>query len=578
MKGDWNKLTSVFMNTYKIDKRYIFVMCLVSVLRGMNASVGVLFTKYFYEGLEQQKSFEAIALIIALMVLYLIFYRGVSHWFFDVYRPIKVQTFQEKIHIELFEHTKKIEMSCYDDPEFYNSFIWAMKEADSRIVEVWDDLGNLICNIVAFIFTANIIASINMELMLFGLACGIVSMIVGNLISKIECKFAEQENLIEKKKDYYEKVISTPEYSKEIRVGSISSILIKDYIDNLKELEKTRIKCSKTKLKYELVSTFMSTAIKPIVYMVLIYQTIISKKLSLAAFAVAFSAFWCLWSFLEDIIEFSVKIAQHKMYMKKIGEFLKSPTEEFSCEAAEEFKSISLKNVSFHYKTGPDVLHDINLTINKGDKIAFVGLNGSGKSTLIKLITGLYTPTKGEIILNDENNAQGLKDKSSVVFQDFNVYSLALLENVSMRPYCEGDIDKAKKALNMVTFSLDKSSKPDRILTKEFSEQGLELSLGDKQKVALARMFFDDKPVFILDEPSASLDPNAEYALNQMISQYSKEKTLIFISHRLSTTRMAEKIYVLEKGVIVEEGSHNNLMKKNGIYAKMFNLQSKKYE
>lgn len=229
-------------------------------------------------------------------------------------------------------------------------------------------------------------------------------------------------------------------------------------------------------------------------------------------------------------------------------------------------------------------LEGINLTIHKGEKVAIVGYNGAGKTTLTKLLMRLYDPVEGEILYNGRNlkeyDIPSLRDKIGTVFQDYKIFACTVAENVLGDECTENDRSTVTEALTSATFrdkldSLEKGM--DTELTKEFYDEGINLSGGESQKVAIARIFAHPYDLIIMDEPSSALDPMAEYELNHTILDYAQDKTVVFISHRLSTTRMADRILMFDSGHLIESGSHDELMAMNGKYAEMFKLQAEKY-
>ena len=246
---------------------------------------------------------------------------------------------------------------------------------------------------------------------------------------------------------------------------------------------------------------------------------------------------------------------------------------------------LTLTDVSFHY-TGAesDTMKHISLSVKPGEKIALIGHNGSGKTNLVKLLLHLYEPNSGTITLDrhdvSEYDSDSYRDAFTVVFQDFKIFSLSVAENVLLRPLRDGDDE-------LVTEALKKSGAYDKVmtlkngiyttLTREFDDDGAVLSGGEVQKVAIARIFAKPYDLVIMDEPSSALDPIAEYGLNHTILEYAQDKTVVFISHRLSTTRMADRFLMFADGKLIESGSHDELMAKNGKYAEMFRLQAEKY-
>lgn len=247
---------------------------------------------------------------------------------------------------------------------------------------------------------------------------------------------------------------------------------------------------------------------------------------------------------------------------------------------------IEFKNVSFAYPdTSYKILDNFSLTINPGEKVAFVGENGAGKSTIIKLLTRFYDVSAGEILINGINIKElSLEDWYShigVLFQDFNRYEDAASENIYL-----GKNNQPKEIEQIVTASklagshemVEKFDKKYEQMLGRMFEGGLELSGGQWQKIALARAFFRNAPILVLDEPTSAIDAKAESQIFERVEKLSRDKTVIIISHRFSTVRNADKIFVMDKGRIKESGTHQELLKLNGQYAEMFRLQAKGYQ
>ena len=300
-----------------------------------------------------------------------------------------------------------------------------------------------------------------------------------------------------------------------------------------------------------------------------------------------FNASSSLKNALRGIALLLPKFEQHGLYVEKIRTFLAFESNMPSGDekiGKEGFKELSIEQVSFAYGNSKDTLQDISMSIKAGEKIAIVGYNGAGKSTLIKLLLRLYDVQKGTIRLNGKDIKEYKKEEYhslfATVFQDFKIFAATIADNVKMGCVQEKDYAGIEQALCQSGFkerlgSFKKGMKTS--LTREFDEEGVNLSGGESQKVAIARTFYKYCPVIILDEPSSALDPVSEYQLNEMMLKAAKDKAVIFISHRLSSTVMADRIYMLEQGKIIEVGSHKELMEQNGKYAQMFRMQAEKY-
>jgi ABC-type multidrug transport system fused ATPase/permease subunit len=260
---------------------------------------------------------------------------------------------------------------------------------------------------------------------------------------------------------------------------------------------------------------------------------------------------------------------------------------EKNLETGKKPPAIEIKNITFTYPNGKSpVITNLNLTFKPGEKVAIVGENGAGKTTLVKLITRIYRPQVGEVSLNEINinelKKTSLYKKFGVLFQDFNSYgNLSVTENIQIgktsRKVDKELIEKALIKADAMNFVKEYPNFMDQILSERY-KGGIRPSGGQWQKIAIARLFYRNAPILILDEPTASIDAVSEAKIFDNVYKFMKGKTVIIISHRFSTVRNADRILVLDKGKIIEEGTHEQLMKMDGKYAHAFRLQAKGYK
>ncbi|MGN1416462.1 MAG: ABC transporter ATP-binding protein, partial [Oscillospiraceae bacterium] len=321
----------------------------------------------------------------------------------------------------------------------------------------------------------------------------------------------------------------------------------------------------------------------------LAYLAIEKKSIRLGEVASLKNATNGIKGYLDDMNYALVDFQRVGQYAEKFRRFMEHEINIEGCGGTEKLPendcTLELKNVSFKYKDSEKyVLRNVSMTIHRGEKIALVGENGAGKTTLIKLIMRLYDVTEGCITFGGVDirrlNIREYREKIGAVFQDFQIYGAALAENVKMELVAGSDREKIISALEKADFGEKLAKLPDGIdteLTKEFSDSGVMLSGGEAQKTAIARMFMKDMSVAILDEPSSALDPIAEYRLNRSMLDNADDRAVILISHRLSTTKDADRIVLLENGSIAESGTHSELIARDGTYAKMWNVQAEKY-
>lgn len=245
--------------------------------------------------------------------------------------------------------------------------------------------------------------------------------------------------------------------------------------------------------------------------------------------------------------------------------------------------NIEFKNVSYKAQNGQKILSNLNFHINANEKIAIVGRNGAGKTTLVKLLCRLYSPTEGTILINGFDICRYNKEEYykliTAVFQDINVIAFTVKENIiGSADYDENRFVKSAKEANFYEKIQSLNNKENSILTKIIDKEGVELSGGEKQRLMMARAIYKEGSLIILDEPTAALDPIAESELYQEYNEIAENRTAIFISHRLATTKFCSKIILMEKGKIADIGSHDDLMENNEIYREMYINQSKHYK
>lgn len=315
---------------------------------------------------------------------------------------------------------------------------------------------------------------------------------------------------------------------------------------------------------------------------------IAQRTLTLGDFALYTQAISTTQGQLQSLLRGLSSLYSDTLFVRNLFEFLALPVHnpDAGKQWAEPIREIEFRNVSFRYpNTDRDVLHNVSFNIRSGQSLALVGKNGAGKTTIVKLLCRLYDANDGEILINGKNVAEytprSLQEQIAVLFQDYAWYCLSVKENIGVGRISDihdmNKISAAAKQGGADTFVADLPRRYDTILGRLF-EGGVELSGGEWQKVALARSFFRNGSLMILDEPTASLDAEAEYETFEKLLENSLSRITFLISHRFSTVRMADQILVLENGRCIEMGTHKDLMQKEGQYAYLFKLQARGYE
>ncbi len=498
---------------------------------------------------------------------------------------------REKIKMLLYEKTKELDLACYDNPEYYNEMVLAISEVDKQIDRCETFLRNTASGITVFISTGIYFLIRDRFSIVFAAVSFIMAFAFNQLYNKLSFRIRMERNPHERKREYVKRVFYLNDYAKEIRLNpEIPDILFHTFKQANDEVYNVEKKYAMKRFFLGVMRRYVSNNFfSDVLYIsYLVFQAVVRGALSFSGVAILYNSFGRLkrgMSIFTDVYPFA---CESSLYVQKIRDFLAYKPEirsEESIEPAKGAKEMELDRVSFAYdKDTGGLLKDISLHIAPGEKIALVGYNGAGKTTLVKLLMRLYDVDEGRILADGMDirtyDVQKYRDSIGTVFQDFQIFAGSIKENVLLDVADGCDEREIRDALadSGLMERVDGMEKGlDTPLTTEFMEDGMNLSGGESQKLAIARVFYRKAGLMILDEPSSALDPIAEYQLNHAMLSATKDKTVIFISHRLSTTRLADRIIMLEQGRIVEQGSHGELLEKNGKYAQMWRVQAGAY-
>ena len=549
--------------------------------------ISVIGLKYIIDVVEEgenlEKIFYAVMLIAAVLIGSKVFAWIFQEFFWNMAKE-KVYYGLNKI---LYEKAKQLDLEAYDNPEFYNSFILTIESSSDNITNLLGLVRNYVGNLISFVTIAGVLLTIDPVCLLIILAFIGTFLPLSKKRGALQMARRRDNTEYHRRSDYFQRIFYLQDYAKEVRMNDIHPLLIDRYNDAADDVIANQKKYHK---KISAVSFLQDAGIQDLGFMFALplylgYCVLVKETLSAGDFVAAFNGAYSIAASINFLTVWAVAIFSERGKMiEKYREFLKCDFKiKDGAKKAEcsEPKEIHIENLSFTYP-GNDkpTLKNINLTIKPYEKIALVGYNGAGKTTLTNLLLRLYDATDGSINIAGEDirdvTVESHRDRFSAVFQDFQLFACSAGENVALDE--KFDEEKVKTALKHSGFEKDLKKGVFTELLREFDDEGRMLSGGESQKVAIARAFYKNCPYIILDEPSANLDPIAEYNLNQAMIEAAKQKTVIFISHRLSTTVNADRIYVMENGEIIESGSHKELMEQNGTYAYMFNLQAEKYK
>lgn len=578
---------------FKYTPLYLITSCLYPFLGGIVVFFEHTYCiKYLTDTIQYKGPFSdvvtyisVISVIVALKILCGIFYT----------QYIQLNA-KEKLHkniqMELFQKAVQIDLSCYDNPEYYNEFVWSISEATNRVDKTIEYLYKFCDNMGVILTTGTLFLLLNKVGLIFVIMSFVLIFLANIEINKLGFKMDVELKPKQRKRSYINRVFYLTDYAKEIRLNNITPKLKIDFNDTNNDILNTINKYSKKQLILGFLNDYIfNSFILDGLYMIyLLFIAVVKQSISAGTVIALLSSARGMKSNLKGISSLIPQFQQNSLYIEKMRAFLDYKEVIKNIDNAKsvpkEPSLLELKNVSFSYseKSG-EILKNISISISPYEKIAFVGYNGAGKTTLTKLLMRLYDVSKGEILLNNVNiknyELESYRNSFGTVFQDYQIFAANIAENVIMDKVTNNEKDIIINALENSGFADKLNSYKNGIytpLTREFEETGVNISGGEAQKIAIARVFAKPCQIIILDEPSSALDPISEYNLNQTMLEAVANKTVIFISHRLSSARMADRIYMLEKGEIIEQGSHEELMNFDGKYAEMFNLQAEKYK
>ena len=503
-----------------------------------------------------------------------------------LYRALKEQMFKKASEIDLY---------CYDDPAYYNDFVLSVSESEAAI-DRFLDLLNMAVQALTTLFTTGVFFLVLDPIgVVFVLASFIFRFFVSKKLNKVNYENRLATNPSIRKRDYVSRVFYLKDYAKELRLHpNAGKQLEKEFAEADDKIISEHKKVAGKRIWFQFLKDYGvgDFLIDGLYISYLVYKAAVLHTVNYSDAVILFNRTGSLRGSMGKFADLGPKAHENSMFIDKIRSFLayeprlKDDVGDSVPEGAGELK---LEHVTFKYsESGRTVLDDISLTVKPGEHIAIVGYNGAGKTTLIKLLMRLYDPTSGSIRYHDHNVSslcpREYHKRIGVVFQDFQMFGANLAENVVMDNMTKEEQEvrspQITTALKAAGFGEKLGRLPEGLFTQvttEFDKKGVDFSGGESQKVAISRAFYKNADILIMDEPSSALDPIAEYELNKAMESAAKGKTVFYISHRLSTTRDADRIIMLERGRIIEEGTHTELLARKGKYAEMWNAQAGKY-
>ncbi len=479
-----------------------------------------------------------------------------------------------------------VSLKEFDDAKF-NDDLNLAKDGFESLLEVADNFYNFVGETVAVISTLIVIAYIFPAALLFIVVSFFIGYHLNMRSKKIQRNFCSETVRERRYCDYLKRIMTSRENAKEIRSFGLQSMFIPIWKKMKGELRSRYIEIDKeSKLKFAQYQFFMDF-INIIILVMAIIKTC-NGEMQVGDIIVLWQLNMVALTSVQTINGAYSQLYYNNGKIEKSRDFVeKFVVAKDNGQLQEEKKDIVFRadNVSFSYNSGEEVLKNISLSIRRNQSVAIIGENGSGKSTLIKVLSGLYKPDFGDTYINGINTKEISKEyiqqNIGAAFQDFICYPFTLRENIGYGYIDKIDDDECINAAakkGNISYILDRAGTLSKFMGKSLTKDGIEISGGEWQRIALGRAYMGDKPIMIFDEPASKLDPQAELKQFEQIRDMMTEKTSILVSHRIGFARLAQRIIVMKDGRIVEDGTHEELISRNGEYLRLLSEQAKWYD
>ncbi|MBQ4290994.1 MAG: ABC transporter ATP-binding protein [Clostridia bacterium] len=601
LRGTAHRIRYVFAIVWDTAHWILFYMLFFTLYRGVMPVVSSLITAQLLNALAtaiiNREITSEFYFFLILQFSYL-FVNSIANSVDNILTRISGERVSNNIRLRIMNKAREVDLASFDRPEFYERLENANREAGMRPLQILNNMFGFLSTIISIVTFVVALAAILPIAPPIIILISIPGAVINFIFRRKNFNYMRHRSVDRQKMNYYSGLMVNKDLVKEIHLFGMSDLIIATFRDVFERYFGGLKRLILAEGGWNVGLTLITTAVNCVLY-ILIGQRIVSGNGQIGDFTFYTGALNSIASGVGSLIATSATIYEGTLFIDNLISFMNEKTQIVplleSCgrhlAAPLHVKrhcahTIVMEHVCFRYPGKDyDILHDINLTLNAGDTCVLVGLNGAGKTTLIKLLTRLYDPTEGTIYLDGEDlrsyDVSELYAMFGIIFQDFGKYAFSVSDNIAFgdvsRVPEETEIRKAAEMADADTFIRKLPNSYNTLLMRYFSEEGTELSIGQWQKLSIARAFYSDSDILILDEPTASLDAIAEQEIFRQFDELRKDKTTIFVSHRLSSATLANKIVVLENGRLIEEGNHTELMKAKGRYYELFSIQAERY-
>ncbi len=587
------KVTKFMLNTAWKKRKSLIINNFIIVLIAVFLSLAELFvTPTILGELQQGANSDNIIFTILFFSILLIILNALKAYFSAVIRSGKIEV---RLSIMQMLNNKKALMSypLTEDESIIKKHEKAENTTganDSASEAIWETLTDVLTALILLIIYVILLTNVNIVMIcVVSITCAL-SYFVCKKINNWGYRHTHELEELQNKVNYAQKKSEDVEFAKDIRIFGMKQWMDDMYYSAVSLLRGFRLKAEKKYIKADFIDLLLTFARNAIAYIYLINLSL-SAEITAPEFLLYFSAISAFSAMLVQFLTQMTELQKKSIELRSVLEFI-NLKEIFKFEDGKSIMpdnnkeyEIKLNNVSFKYPEAKNyTLKNINLTLKPGEKLAVVGLNGAGKTTFVKLMCGFYDPSEGEVLLNGENiihfNRRDYYKFFTAVFQEFSLLAGTIAQNVT-QSINDIDMERVKDVIDKAGLTKKIASLAKGMQTnilKDVYEDGIELSGGETQRLMLARALYKNSPLIVLDEPTAALDPLAESDIYNKYNEMTKGKSCVYISHRLASTRFCDRIILIDSGEIKEEGTHDELIALNGIYANLFEVQSKYYK
>jgi len=575
---------SLLAKVFHYNKILLFFRIFIAVLGSFSTILTILMPMFLLEAIFSGDTMQVIRIIIIFMIPFL--FIALLNTIFLAYDSVAREKIYVKIINEFLQKTIDLDLAYFDNTQSYDKY----NRAFGNCCKVVDNINGILSGFITSVFNMGFIVSllIWMDIYMFVAVAIVITVnfLVNNRLKKMDYNYSKLFSEKNKQVNYLYRLFYIPQFVREIKANNLSDFMFEvKQVFNKDVVALTREQALK-RTPYNAFLGGLGVLESSLVALYFGFS-VVAQRIAVSEYFTCVNAYNQLKNAVMGLTGIYTKLYSNSLFADDYLNFLSSEenvTLNREGIDLEEIRKIQFVNVSFRYPNNNCLALDgVSFEIAAGDRVAILGKNGAGKTTIIKLLLRLYDPQLGEIFINGVDikkyNTRSLRANIQTLFQDFAIYAFSIKDNVSLgKDVSEKDILDALEKVDMRNKIENLTHRLDTPITSQLYADGIELSGGEAQRLAISRIYAAESKTFVMDEPTSNLDPYAEYQLyNRLMEDIRHNSIVVIISHRLTLTYKMSKIIVMQQGRIIEQGVHDDLMKIKGVYFEMYNIQAEKY-